>query len=197
MVKSSLFALAVALLAPVAQAQEPTDDAETPQSAWDALQKMPPRVAMELGLHVGFSTVGYWREQTPPYIAFGIRGGGGRVFADRNRLGGQVVVSAEGPIPTYFSLVVEPAATWDHIAKKGLLVGASVGPALMIHSALELTGSEWFFTVNPMVAARIGYSEQWSRVGRRFYIVLEPKFRWVAAGPDIGAAIVLGSGSGR
>jgi hypothetical protein len=168
-----------------------------PMSAWDALERMPPRASYEVGLVMSFGTIAYFADETPPWVGFGIYTGGGRVFSNQHRLGAGLGVQLEGPVPLYYSASVEPQATWDYIAGKKLQIGASVGPALMLHSELETIGSKNNFTVNPMAAFRIGYSEGWSRVGRRFFALLVPKFRWIDDRPDLSLGLIIGSGNGR
>ena len=52
-------------------------------------------------------------------------------------------------------------------------------------------------SVAPTLAVRLGYSEGWSRVSRRFFVVLEPKARWVRGGPELLCSVVIGQGRGR
>jgi hypothetical protein len=56
-----------------------------------------------------------------------------------------------------------------------------------------------------MAAFRIGYSQAWSMTSRRFFVAVEPKFRWTAdlspngdgvSGPSWMVSIVIGSGRG-
>jgi len=182
------------------EAPLPANEAENeiaPMTAWDVLEQMPPRASYEVGLVMSFGTIAYFADDTPPWVGFGVHAGGGRVFSDQHRLGAALGVQLEGPVPLYYSASVEPQATWDYIAGKRLQVGASVGPALMLHSELETIGSKNKFTINPMVAFRVGYSEGWSRVGRRFFALLQPKLRWIDARPDFSVGLIVGSGNGR
>ena len=179
-------------------APPPADEPEEeilPMSAWDVLEEMPPRASYEIGMVMSFGTIAYFADRA--WVGFGVIAGGGRVFSDQNRLGAALGVQLEGPVPIYYSVSVEPQATWDYIAAKRVQIGASVGPALMLHSELETVGSKNQFTVNPMVALRVGYSEGWSRVGRRFFALLAPKFRWIDDRPDFSVGLVFGSGNGR
>lgn len=178
-----------------AHAQTLDGEAE-PMDAWEALEQIPPRHAYEAGVHMSFGSIGYWRSVTPPWVGFGIRGMWGRVYRDGNRLGAGLGLNVEGPLPLYFSLSAEPQIAWDRVSR-GLLLGASVGPSVLWHSTLEIQGAKHAFGVAPMAAVRIGYSEPWSKVGRRFYAVLEPKFRWIRGGGDYSVAIIVGSGAGR
>ena len=86
---------------------------------------------------------------------------------------------------------------------------AGIGPAVMYHVAagesVVLRG-ERDFTIEPSLVGRIGWSQTWSRVGRRLFVYLEPKVRpGLREGAD-GAmrpvlnpvlALVVGSGKGR
>lgn len=186
----TLLPLAALLLASPAVAQE-----AAPMTAWEALEELPPRSAWELGLHMSFGRIAYWWEETPAWVGFGIRGGWGRVFSDSNRLGFGVAANLEGPVPLYYSASLEPQVTWDRV-RGGLQLGASVGPSLMLHTILEHSGSKSVFAVSPMAAVRVGYSESWSRIGRRFFALLEPKIRWVDGRADYSVALVVGSGAG-
>ena len=190
MVRSLLVLLTVLASGP-ALAQETAE----PMTAWEALERMPPRTAWELGLHMSFGRIAYWWEETPAWVGFGVRGGWGRVYEDSNRLGFAVTTNLEGPVPLWYSASVEPQVTWDRV-RGGLQLGASLGPSLMLHTMLETSGSKSVFGLSPMAAVRVGYSEPWSRVGRRFFAVLEPKVRLVGDRIDYSAALVVGSGSG-
>jgi len=175
--------------------------ADEPMSAWDALQKLPPRHAWDLALHVSYGRIAHFHDDTTPWIGFGLRGEWGRVWQSGHRLGPALVFNAEGPIPLYWSASLEPQLAWDWIHRK-LLLGASVGPSIMFHLALELSSTKVVFDLAPMAALRIGYSKPWSRIGRRFFVLLEPKGRWLhdtngAGVPDWSVGLVVGSGSGR
>ncbi len=192
-----MIAIALALLIAVTPAHAQPADAEVaPDSAWEVLQRLPPRYAWEIGFHVAFSRVAYFREETPPWVGFGLRGGWGRVFASGHRLGAALVFNADGPIPLFWTLSLEPQATWDFIAGN-LQLGVSVGPSIQMHNRLELTRTDTVYGLAPMAAVRIGYSDAWTRVGRRFFVVAEPKTRWVDGVIDWSIALVVGSGSGR
>lgn len=170
-----------------------------PMTAWEALERMPPRASYEIALHMSYGNIAYWAEENPPWVGYGFRFGWGRVFSDSNRLGVAGVLNVEGPVPLYYSVSLEPAFAWDWVSNFGLQLGASVGPAFMVHSELLVVGSKQTFTINPMVSARVGYSERWTRLGRRFFAALEPKFRYIqeVKRPDLSVAFVIGSGNGR
>lgn len=200
MVRSLAFAV-FALLAPiqVAFAGDPLSGLSDPKDdLWNRLENLPPRRSGDLALSVGFADITYWREYTTPWLAFGIKGGYGTHFgANReSRVGFSVGGSLEGPFPEFVTIAFEPMATVDHVHKH-LLLGASVGPAVLAHSRLLITGQEWSFGASPQVSLRIGYSQPWSRVARRLFIVAEPKFRYIAGAVNWSAAITIGSGSGK
>ncbi len=194
------FALAALLLAPAARAQ---DDAGGTLSAGDLpppsfeVQRIPPSWSYEFGMHFSFGTVTYWREYIDAWIGFGGRFAAGKNFGD-HRLGGILTGVAEGPIGVHTSLAAEPAVAWDYIAPRlGLQLGLSAGPALMYHFRNDTTAGEHATTLNPSAAARFGWSQSWTRVGRRLYVVAEPKIRVVDGKPNPLVALVVGSGVGR
>lgn len=161
------------------------------------VQRLPPSVSYEFAMHFSFGTVTYWREFVDAWIGFGGRFAGGKHLGD-HRLGGSITGVAEGPIGVHTTLALEPAATWDFVApKSGLQLGFGVGPSLMYHFRNDTTEAERKVTLNPSAAMRIGWSQSWTRVGRRLFIVAEPKIRYVDGEPNPLIALVVGSGSGR
>ena len=48
-----------------------------------------------------------------------------------------------------------------------------------------------------MAIARIGWSQTWSRVGRRLFLFLEPKVRYTDGQFVPVVALAVGSGAGR
>jgi hypothetical protein len=72
----------------------------------------------------------------------------------------------------------------------------------MYHAKALVGQDETAFTVAPTAAARIGWSQGWSRVGRRFFFALEPRVRYSPTGdssnqpfsPQVN--LVIGSGRG-
>ena len=57
--------------------------------------------------------------------------------------------------------------------------------------------SESAFYVVPTASVRIGWSQTWSRVGRRLFLFLEPKVRYSEEQFVPVVALVVGSGMGR
>ena len=52
------------------------------------------------------------------------------------------------------------------------------------------------FDAAPMAAFRIGYSQPWSLVARRFFVAVEPKIRVIDGRVNVIGAIVIGTGMG-
>lgn len=165
---------------------------------WKMLEHMPPHKSGDLAVAVSYSDVTYWRAFTPPWMGFGIHGAyGGHVGQNLGtRLAGALMVSEEGPVPEYFTLAVEPAFDVDHIAH-GVLMGASVGPSLLFHSHLDRVHQVWNVGFSPEISARLGWSQPWSSVQRRMFVVLDPKLRWVAGRPNWVVGVAIGSGNGK
>jgi hypothetical protein len=167
------------------------------------IDRLPPRSSYELAVQFGFGDIAYWREEVPPWIDIGVRGGWGRNFG-QHRIGGELVGDVEGPFGVHMTLAAEPRLAWDYISglQKGALLGFSVGPAFMFHAkAVPALPDETAFTVAPTVAARIGFSQGWSRVGRRFFFALEPRLRYSPTGDSedqpFSPSVNLLIGSGR
>ncbi len=203
MKRSTLFLGAVLfappVLAPAAHAQEDESllsASDLPPPTFE-VQRLPPDVSYEFAMHFSFGTVTYWREFVDAWIGFGGRFSGGKHFND-HRLGGALTFVAEGPLGVHTTLALEPHATWDYVApKSGLALGFGIGPAAMYHFRNDISEPERTFTLNPSAAARIGWSQSWTRVGRRLFIVAEPKIRYIDGEPNPLVAVVVGSGSGR
>ena len=203
----TLFAIALACLpllgspALAQSAEEALAEAED-DDIWALLENVPARTAYDVGVHASFGNMGYWSEKSGPYIGFGLRGTYGWIFEGRNRIGPSIGISAEGPIPVYSTIAVEPQLAWDRVAG-GIQLGASVGGAFMYHSSQATIRTERAASIAPMASLRFGYSKPFSRLGKRFYVVLEPKGRWIVgnenrkAQPDVSVLISVGSGRGR
>jgi hypothetical protein len=163
------------------------------------IDRIPPRSSYEFAVQFSYGTVTYWRDYVPPWIGFGLRGGWGRNLgvSGAHRLGPSLTVVAEGPVGVHTSVAVEPHLAWDFVGDKGLLLGAGVGPALMVHSRSDTVGGETAFGVAPGAAVRLGWSQTFSRVGRRLFVFLEPKIRYVDGAPNPLVAIAIGSGRGK
>ncbi len=187
----------------VALAAEPTvpapsDKPEATEDLWQLLENMPPRASWDLAAAIGFTEITHFRDQVTPWIGFGFRAGWGKHLGElrNHRLGVGFSVSVEGPLPEYFTLAIEPSATWDYVHPKGLALGASLGPAILAHSHMALTKQEWTPGVAPSAAVRIGWSKPFSRVLRRLFVTVEPKVRWMDGRINPGVYVVVGTGSG-
>jgi hypothetical protein len=211
-VKTSLLALllgpplAVAQeTAPVATSTVESDtlpETEDDEDIWKLLDELPARVAWEGAMHASYGNVGYWSGANTPWVGLGGRAGYGVIFKAKNRLGGAMGASLEGEFPIYATAAFEPQITLDRVSG-GLQLGLSVGPSLLVHTSQATVHTETVAGLASMAAFRIGYSKSYSRLGRRFFVVLEPKIRILkprdpAASPvDWLVAIVVGSGRGR
>lgn len=171
----------------------PGDELPLPELTFD---RIPPTTSWDMGVQLTYGEIGYFRALIPPWIGFGVRGAFGKHFG-ASRVGGSGSLTVEGPFPIHMSAFFEPQFAWDWIGKKHLLVGAGVGPYVAVHHRMDARGDETAFGLGPSAAVRIGWSEGWTRVGRRVFVMLEGKFRWVADSPSPSVALVVGSGKGR
>jgi hypothetical protein len=175
---------------------------EAPQDAADLpiptmkLNRINPTVSYEMGAQFSFGTVTYWRDYVPAWIGMGLRGGWGKNLGN-HRLGLDVTLTAEGPFGVHTSVFMEPVATWYLITDQNLLVGAGVGPALMYHVRNDVLASERSFGVAPSASLRVGWSQSWTRVGRRVFVFVEPKMRVIDGKLNPLVALVFGSGAGK
>jgi len=188
-----MFALALAAEPEVPKAEEkPSDD------LWQLLENMPPRASWDLAAAVGFVEITHFRDQVTPWVGFGFRGGWGKHLGERrnHRVGAGAGVYIEGQIPEFFTIAIEPTANWDYVSPKGFAAGASLGPAILVHSNMTLTEQQWKPGISPVVAARVGWSKPFSRVLRRLFVVVEPRVRWMDGRVNPGVYVVLGTGTG-
>lgn len=165
---------------------------------WALLDNLPPRRSWDLALTVNYADVTYWRAYTPPWMAFGLRASYGTHLGEsRNtRLAVGMSASTEGPIPEYYTLAFEPSFDVDYV-DHGVQAGLSVGPAVLVHSRLTLLGDEFFYGLSPSVGARLGYSQPFSRVTRRMFVVADPKLRVVNGDLSWVVGVAIGSGMGK
>ncbi len=196
----SLFALALLTFSSAAVAQEEPDVdvglsmESLPELTFD-VERFPPSVSYEFGMHFSLGTLSYWEDYLPGWIGFGARFGAGKHFGN-HRIGGLLTGVVEGPIGVYTSFAAEPHVTWDHVGNNNIQVGFGAGPALMYHVRADTIVGERAVTVNPSVAARFGWSQTWTKVGRRMYLLAEPKVRMINGTPNVVGALVVGSGGG-
>jgi hypothetical protein len=177
------------------------DDGLDPSLPIPTLQyeRPPPDFSYEIGVQASYGVIHYWQNEVAPWIGFGIRGGWGRNLPDKynHRIGANLLLYVEGPMPVHMTIGLEPQLSWDYINKKGLLLGAGIGPAALYHSKIE-NGTSVFRKAGfgASAAARIGWSQSWTRVGRRLFVMVEPRLRYTEGlwGPSV--ALVIGSGRG-
>jgi hypothetical protein len=160
------------------------------------IDRIPPNTSYEFAIQVSYGTVAYFRESVPPWVGFGVRGGWGKNFGI-NRIGAAATVAAEGDVGVHTQLSFEPALAWDIVAKPGILLGASAGPAVVWTAENATIEGEYGLDVAPTVAARLGWSQTWSRVGRRLFVFAEPKIRFAEGKASPVVALAVGSGGGR
>lgn len=166
---------------------------EAPPEA-PVLRNIPPRFSWEIALSASYGMMVQF--DGLPWAGFGVRGGWGKQF-NNHRIGPGLSITIEGPIGVEWSTNFEPAFQWDLVTEKKLWLGASAGVDLLLNvdqrkTLVALTT----FDAAPMVAFRVGFSQQWSLIRRRFFIGLEPKLRIIDGKPSFVGAIVLGSGAG-
>jgi hypothetical protein len=160
------------------------------------LDRVPPNTSFEFAIQVSYGTVAYFRDSVPPWVGFGIRGGWGKNIG-LHRFGVAGTVAAEGDIGVHTQLALEPVAAWDYVSRYGLLLGAGVGPAVVYTAQTSTVETEYGIDVAPSVSARIGWSQTWSRVGRRIFLFAEPKARLAMGRISPVVAVAVGSGAGR
>lgn len=171
----------------------PEDDLPIPTLTLD---RIPPNTSYEFAIQVSYGTVAYFRETVPPWVGFGMRGGWGKNFG-ANRLGVAATLAAEGDVGVHTQISLEPALAWDVVAKPGLLLGASVGPAVVWTAENATVEGRYGLDVAPSAAARVGWSQTWSRIGRRLFVFVEPKVRFAQGKASPLVALAVGSGGGR
>ncbi len=103
----------------------------------------------------------------------------------------------EGPLPVHMTAGLEPHLAWDYVTKKGFQVGAGVGPAVLYHSKI-LDGTSVLREpgFGAGAAVRVGWSQSWSRIGRRLFVLFEPKVRYMDGNVGVAGALMVGSGKG-
>jgi hypothetical protein len=160
------------------------------------IDRIPPSASFEFAVQVSYGYVSYHRDAVPPWVGFGLRGGGGKNFG-LHRIGAAAVFASEGDLGIHTLLVLEPSVTYDLVTPGGLLLGASAGPSLMYWADASTIVVDRDFGVGPAASARVGWSQTWSRIGRRLFVFVEPKVRRANGSTDVLAAFAIGSGIGR
>jgi len=160
------------------------------------IDRIPPNTSYEFAVQVSYGQVSYFRDEVPPWVGFGLRGAFGKNFG-LHRIGGQLGFTTEGDMGVHTLLVAEPALAYDVVTPFGLQLGVSAGPALMYWSDASTQVGENDFGFGPSAAARIGWSQTWTRIGRRLFVFAEPKVRVAGGNTDVLVAVAVGSGAGR
>ncbi len=177
------------------------DDGLDPSLPIPTLQyeRPPPDFSYEVGVQASYGVITYWQNEVAPWIGFGIRAGWGRNLPEKykHRIGANLLLFIEGPMPVHMSIGLEPHLAWDYINDKGMLLGAGIGPAALYHSKIE-NGTSVFNKpgFGASAAARIGWSQSWTRVGRRLFVMVEPKVRYMEGNFGPTVQLVIGSGRG-
>lgn len=160
-----------------------------------ALPEIPPSQSYEWGLQVSYGSIPHFYPEAWAWPGLGLRASGGWHLG-QHRLGGAIGAAVEGEVPVYYNLVASPQLTWD--TQVGTTqFGASLGADLLTQGAMGLQDNEWAFTTAPAVALRIGYSEPWSVISRRMFVILEPRVRFIGDKYYPTASIQIGSGRAR
>ena len=198
---ASVVAATLLSTAALAQDDDATDPGLDPSLPIPTLKydRPPPDFSYEFGVQAGYGVITFWRDEVAPWIGFGVRGGWGRNFPDtyKHRIGVNALLFVEGPLPVHMTAGIEPHLAWDYINDKGLALGAEVGPAVLYHSKIE-NGTSTFSKpgFGASAAVRVGWSQTWSRIGRRLFVMVEPKVRYIDGGFGPTASLIVGSGKG-
>jgi len=179
--------------APLPPPPPPEDDLPIPTLTLD---RIPPNTSFEFAIEASYGQVAYFRDAVPPWIGFGFRAGWGKNFGV-HRLGFAGTLTAEGDIGVHTQLGFEPELAWDMVSMKDILLGIGASPAVIWTVDDSTVSVEKSLNFAPTLEARIGWSQTWSRVGRRLFLFLEPKARLVGGVVSPQVAVAVGSGSGR
>jgi len=161
------------------------------------IDRIPAHTSYEFAMQVSFGPVAYFEHVSANSPGFGARAGWGRNLGPWHRVGAGGLVTVEGEPGVYTLFTFEPSITWDVVNKSGVALGVSVGPSFIHTRANATRVLKAGYAIDPVVAARVGWSQTFSSVGRRIFVYLEPKVRLTDRGPVTIAALVVGSGRGR
>jgi hypothetical protein len=203
MTATRALAVAIGLLVALPSAAE--DEVLPPPELPEVkLERIPPRASYDVAVQFGVHEITYWRAEVQPWMGLGFRTSWGPNFG-AHRIGPMLNFSAEGPVPVHMTLATEPLLNWDWVmGDGGLGVGAAIGPAILVHHSRSTTAESTVVGLAPVAAVRIGYSQGWTRVGRRLFVMLEPRARIIHMPVGIeekwvfnpSLALVVGSGRG-
>jgi len=183
------------MTAPMALPPPPPPEDELPIPTL-TIDRIPPNTSYEFAVQVSYGQVSYFRDDVPPWVGFGLRGAWGKNFG-LHRIAGQLGFTTEGDMGVHTLLVAEPAIAYDVVTPFGLQVGASAGPAIMYWADASTQVPESDFGFGPSAALRVGWSQTWTRIGRRLFVFAEPKLRIAGGNTDLLVAVAVGSGAGR
>jgi hypothetical protein len=186
----TILAMALLMLAPTTAGAADDEGYDLPKVE---LKRIPPRFSWEAGAQLGFGEIGYWRNDIGWWGALGFQGAWGRNFG-LHRIGLGVAIVIEGPAPIYMSLGLLPTVRWDWIHNSGLYLGAGAGPTFYWH--YSQADKEHALRMSPSASFRIGWSQGWTRVGKRLFLAVEPKISWIRGGISPMFSLVIGSGRG-
>lgn len=156
---------------------------------------IPPRFSWDVALSVSYGMMPQF--DTRGWAGFGVRGQWGKNFGPHHRFGPTLGVFFEGAIAVQWTNNFEPGLHWEFVHEKKLWLGATLAVDLALHADRAGTlNTKLAFEAAPVAAFRIGFSQPFSIVRRRFFVGLEPKIRVMGGQPQFVGAIVIGSGAG-
>ncbi|MEN0065137.1 MAG: hypothetical protein AAGA48_23540 [Myxococcota bacterium] len=175
---------------------EPLDAADLPVPTLE-IERLPANTSYEFAMQVSFGQVAYFTDVASSWPGFGLRAGWGKNLGGNSRIGVSGAASIEGEFGIFTLLTLEPGVAFDFVGNRGGLFGVTAGPSFVHTRDNSTVLREQGFALAPYVAARVGWSQTFSSVGRRLFLYLEPKVRFTEFGPVPIAAFVVGSGGGR
>ncbi len=159
------------------------------------LKHIPPRTSWSGEFAVGYVYNGTF-QISEHFAGLGGRFTWGR-HIENHRIGIGMSAGVQGAVLSEWLTSFGVYAHYETIAARSLLLGASLGPDLVLRSEWKArSNGEYDTTVHvaPRVAGRIGWSTPFSRLARRTFVAFEGEFRWVAGAPAAAGYIVVGSG---
>lgn len=161
----------------------------------------PASFSWDISLQGSYGEITYWKDEVSPWIGVGLRFAWGKNITESgaHRLGITALVFLEGPAPVHMTAGLEPMFSWDYVARSGFWVGLGAGVAGLYHvksTARGGSGAQSLPGFGLAGSGRIGYSQTFTRVGRRLFVGVEPKVRWMDGRVGVLAALIVGSGQG-
>jgi len=197
--------------APVEEIQEWKGlDEEEPPPPPVVLQEIPPRKSWDFGASAGVTSQ-YMFNDPGPWISFAIQGAyGGHVRGHRLGLGWRIAL--EGEVLAKWNEALGLGFQWDYVSRRKFWIGSWIGfDNMLIHDMLRYTKAQLNYGIAPAASLRIGYSGAFNRMARRFYVGIEPRYRYVIpvgadsdhptnplqAAHEWGVSLILGLGRGK